>query len=114
MNMTDQKKERAGRSRLLVFLVPPLSNAGYEIPPGHRTACVCNSLRKFETPPTIPRQEIEREGKKEVQGRERQTQHTECSGERRRCKKTTPSLHYTGLLDNPFSNSELRTSLRQE
>ena len=28
--------------------------------------------------------------------------------ERRRCKKTTPSLHYTGLLDNPFSNLELR------
>ena len=26
----------------------------------------------------------------------------------------TPALHYTGLLDNPFSNSELRTSLRYE
>ena len=24
----------------------------------------------------------------------------------------TPALHYTGLLENPFSNSELRTSLR--
>ena len=24
----------------------------------------------------------------------------------------TPALHYTGLLYNPFSNSELRTSLR--
>ena len=22
----------------------------------------------------------------------------------------TPALHYTGLLDNPFSNSELRAS----
>ena len=49
--------------------------------------------------------------KTEKQGRGN-TQHTtqipECSGERRRCKKTTPSLHYTGLLDNPFSNLELR------
>ena len=26
--------------------------------------------------------------------------------------RETPALHYTGLLDNPFSNSELRTSLR--
>ena len=95
MNMTDQKRREQAEadSQFLWFLRS--SNAGYDIPPGHRTACVCNSLRKFETPPTIPRQEIEREGKKEVQGRERQTQHTGCSGERRRCRKhrlsTTPA-----------------------
>ena len=66
--MTDQEKRKEqAEADSQFFLVPPLSNEGHGIPPGHRTACVCNSLRKFETPPTIPRQEIEREGKKEGQ-----------------------------------------------
>ena len=62
-----------------------------------------NSPRKFEPhPPSQDRETRKRDERKHT------TQIPECSGERRRCKKTTPSLHYTGLLDNPFSNLELR------
>ena len=71
---------------------------------------MCNSLRKFETPPTIPRQEIEREGKKEGQDRERETDTTHRVQWGEETVQETPALHYTGLLDNPFSNSELRAS----
>ena len=70
--------------------------------------CAClwrNSLGKFETPPTIPRQEIEEE-----RMREKHTQHPGQWGEE--TVQEIPALHYTGLLDNPFSNSELRASLR--
>ena len=112
MNMTDQKRREQAEadSQFLWFLRS--SNAGYDIPPGHRTACVCNSLRKFETPPTIPRQEIERKGKREgctgAGQRETYTTHRVQWGEG--TVQETPALHYTGLLDNPFSNSELRAS----
>ena len=58
-----------------------------------------------EIPPTASVQRTDRAKKKALL---HTTQIPECSGERRRCKKTTPSLHYTGLLDNPFSNLELR------
>ena len=64
--------------------------------PKNLRACVCEFLEMFETPPAIPRQEIEREGKREKQGREVYTTHrVQWGEERRRCRKhrvsTTPA-----------------------
>ena len=61
--------------------------------PVPRACLVCNSLRKFETPPTIPRQEIEKEGKKEVQDRERQTQQPSAVGRGDGAGNTGSPLH---------------------
>ena len=67
---------------------------------------------KLETPPTIPRQKVRERDERELgQRKERNTRDAKAQwGEE--AVKITPALHYTGLLDNPFSNSELRTSLR--
>ena len=51
---------------------------------------------------------IQERKERETGKRETYTTHRVQWGEE--TVRETPALHYTGLLDNPFSNSELRAS----